>query len=63
MKVCVNRDSCIGCGACQSIEPSVFELDDEGISTVICKDLSKVNMDNVNDAVEGCPTGAITKED
>ena len=35
MKVVVNRDNCIGCGACESIEPNVFQLDDEGISAVI----------------------------
>lgn len=63
MKVCVNRDNCIGCGSCQNIEPSVFEMDQEGISTVICKDFSKVNVESINEAVECCPTGAITKED
>ena len=29
MKVVVNRDNCIGCGACEAICPKVFQLDDE----------------------------------
>ena len=28
MKVKVNRDSCIGCGACAAICDDVFEIDD-----------------------------------
>ena len=34
MKVKVNRDSCIGCGACAAICDEVFEIDDEGLSTL-----------------------------
>ena len=30
MKVKVNKEVCIGCGACQAIAPSVFEFNDEG---------------------------------
>ena len=30
MEVKVNRDACIGCGACAAICPDVFEIDDEG---------------------------------
>ena len=52
MKVVVNRDNCIGCGACESIEPNVFQLDDEGISTVVTEDFSNVDEDTLNDAVE-----------
>ena len=37
MKVVVNRDNCIGCGACEAICPEVFQLDDEGLSTVVCE--------------------------
>lgn len=63
MKVVVNRDNCIGCGACESIYPEVFQIDDEGISTVICEDFSNVDKEKVMDAVESCPTSAIEKED
>ena len=63
MKVVVNRDNCIGCGACESIEPSVFQLDDEGISTVIEGSLENADPENLEEAVNSCPTSAIEKED
>ena len=60
MKVVVNRDNCIGCGACEALCPEVFQIDDEGLSTVI----SNENIDEakVTEAIEGCPTSAISKE-
>ena len=62
MKVIVNRDNCIGCGACAGICPKVFQIDDEdGLSTVICDDFSNVDEASLNDAIEGCPTLAIEK--
>ena len=61
MKVVVNRDNCIGCGACESICPEAFQIDDEGISTVVCKNFNEIDQDALNDAVEGCPTQAIEK--
>lgn len=63
MRVVVNRDNCIGCGACESLCPEVFQIDDEGISTVICEDFTKVEEASLNDAIEGCPTSAIVKEE
>ena len=63
MKVVVNRDNCIGCGACESIEPNVFQLDDEGISVVIEENVANANEENINDAVESCPTSAIEKSE
>ena len=44
MKVKVNKDTCIGCGACQAICPLVFEYDDEG--------LMDVKTSNLNDEVK-----------
>jgi len=63
MKVVVNRDNCIGCGACESIEPSVFQLDDEGISTVVEENVAAASEESINDAVESCPTSAIEKSE
>lgn len=63
MKVVVNRDNCIGCGACESIEPSVFQLDDEGISVVNEDNLANAEEDNILEAVESCPTSAIEKSE
>ena len=63
MKVVVNRDNCIGCGACEALYPEVFQIDDEGLSKVICDDFSNIDKDKVTEAVESCPTSAIEKKD
>lgn len=65
MKAKVNRDACIGCGACASIAPEVFELDDEGISKVIeeDKEIKEENKESVKDAADSCPTSAIEVEE
>ena len=59
MKVKVNKDACISCGACIAICEDVFEMNDEGISTVKKEEVPKDLEDQVKDAVESCPTGAI----
>ncbi len=61
MKVVVNRDNCIGCGACEALCPEVFQIDDEGLSTVINNE--NLDVDKVTEAIEGCPTSAISKEE
>ena len=63
MKANVNKDACIGCGACQMIAPEVFEINDDGISEVIMKEIDEDQKDEVASAVESCPTGAISTEE
>lgn len=69
MKVRVNSDSCIGCGACCAICEEVFEINDEGLSQVkVIKDengnekeveiTEEITQDCI-EAIESCPTGAI----
>lgn len=56
----VNKDACIGCGACQALVSDVFDIDDEGLAYVVENaDVEKYN-DDINDAIDGCPTGAIS---
>lgn len=63
MKVVVNRDNCIGCGGCEFTCPEVFQLDDEGLSKVICEDFSNIEEEKLTEAIETCPTSAISKEE
>ena len=58
MTVKVN-DSCIGCGACESICDAVFSVD--GVAKV---DEAAVadNMDCVKEAADACPVSAIEVE-
>lgn len=59
MKVKVDKDTCIGCGACQAICDKVFEINDDGISEVKVKEVSEDLEQDVKDAIESCPVSAI----
>jgi ferredoxin len=59
MKVVVNRDNCIGCGACEALYPELFQIDDEGLSTVL--ENENIEEEKLTEVVEGCPTSAINK--
>lgn len=59
MKVKVNPDVCVGCGACQGIAPDVFEINDDGIAQAISEDVKEEFVEDARDAKEGCPVNAI----
>ncbi len=59
MKVEVDKDKCIGCGACTTIVPEVFELNDEGFSYVKTDEYNETKKEDILDAAESCPTDAI----
>ena len=63
MKVKVNKDACIGCGACAAICDEVFELNDEGLSIAKVEEVKEELQDEVRDAADSCPTGAIEVEE
>ncbi len=63
MKVKVNQDACIGCGACASIAEDVFELNDEGLSQAKEENVSEKNKESVKEAADSCPTSAIEVEE
>lgn len=60
-KLEVNKDACIGCGACVAIDPDHFDFGDDQLSEVINND----NLDSelVNNAISSCPTNAISIKD
>lgn len=60
MKVELNKDACIGCGACAAICEAYFKIDDTGISELIKDKVESEEIELVNDAVESCPTSAIS---
>ena len=63
MKVKVNKDACIGCGACAAICDKVFEINDEGLSEAKVEEVKEEFQDEVRDAADSCPTGAIEIEE
>lgn len=60
MRAFVDRDTCIGCGACEEICSEVFKIDDEGISTPVEGELAADMLELAEEAMDGCPVGAIT---
>lgn len=54
----VDREKCQGHAVCVGIAPEVFELDDEGISTV--KDPEGADESTIQQAIDGCPVNAIS---
>lgn len=62
MKVIVDQDVCIGCGACQDICPAVFHLNDIiGKSEVIDEEACEY-AGCCEAAEENCPVEAISLE-
>ena len=62
LNVSIDRDACIGCGACEEDCPDVFKLDDDDISTVIVTDTAG-HEDCIIAAAEGCPAEAIVVDE
>ena len=63
MKTNVNKDLCIGCGACAAIVPEVFDIGEDGLAEAIVDSVKEELQDDVRDAAEGCPTSAIEVEE
>jgi ferredoxin len=54
----VDKETCIGCGACASICEEVFEMKDGKSHVKAGQESSKAGC--VKEAVEACPVNAIT---
>ena len=63
MKIKVNSDACIGCGACEQIAEELFEIGEEGVSKVKVSEVPEDKKAKAQDAIDGCPTGAIQGEE
>ena len=67
MKTRVNKDICIGCGACTAIASNVFQIGDDGFAEAINPndekektiEINDSEKENVLDAADSCPVGAI----
>ena len=62
MKINIDQDKCLRCGMCTGIAMDIFEFDDEGNIKVNDENINDENKDSIEDAVNSCPVGAISKE-
>jgi ferredoxin len=60
MKIVVDYDECASNAVCMGIAPEVFEVRDDGFLYVLNENPGEELRDNVRQAANGCPTGAIT---
>lgn len=61
VKITIDRDKCVGAAACVATAPEVFQLDDE--DKAIVADANGAPMEDVREAADRCPMGAITVEE
>ena len=59
MAIKIDQETCIGCGACVSLCPGTFKLNEEGKSEVI----SEEDTACAKNAAQSCPVQAITVEE
>jgi len=59
MRLTVDQDLCIACGACIDVCPEVFDWNDEGLSHVIVDEVPEDKEDCAREGLESCPTEAI----
>ena len=57
----VDKNTCIGCGACASTCPGVFEMGGDGKSQVKAKFDAKKNEKCIKEAINNCPVEAISE--
>lgn len=60
MKIGADRDRCIGAGMCVMTDEVVFDQDDDGVVVVLAEDVPDGEQKKVRDAVDLCPSGALS---
>jgi ferredoxin len=64
---CVDKETCIACGACGASAPDIFDYDEDGLAENILEGdenrgvvpVPEDLLDDLQDAFDGCPTGSI----
>ena len=55
----VDESTCIGCGACPSICPEIFQMNDEGLAEAYVNPVPSSLEASAKEAADGCPVEAI----
>lgn len=63
MKAKVDQNKCIGCGNCVALtESQVFDFNDDGLAHCILEEIPSELEETTKEAIEQCPTEAISEE-
>ena len=57
-KIFLDKEKCIGCGACQAVCPKYFELNNDK-SSLKKEEIEEKDINCVKEAINGCPVQAI----
>lgn len=57
--VAIDLDRCTGLGICESLAPDFFEVNDDGELVLLKKEIAADELQEVEEAVAGCPTEAL----
>ncbi len=59
----VDRERCVGSGTCEMLAPDLFEVGDDGMVAVLRPEPGGADVDAAEDAVQACPTQALSLVD
>ena len=62
-RIDVDRERCVGSGTCEMLAPDLFEVGDDGIVAVLRPEPDGADVDAAEDAVQACPTQALSLVD
>lgn len=62
MKLVLDENKCSSLGMCESVAPDVFEVGEEGGLTILDPNPPDDQRELMEEAVEACPTGALSIE-
>ncbi len=62
VRITIDKENCIGCGACVATAPEVFEMNDEGKAEVLKIELTDEEIEKTKEAVSVCPVNVIDVE-
>ena len=60
MRVTIDASMCLGNARCMAAAPEVFDVDDDGVASVLDAHPGAALADHVRLAMRSCPTGAIS---
>jgi ferredoxin len=63
MKICIDYEKCTGMGMCESIADDVFEVGEDASVNLLEEEVDEDRRDEMDEAVDSCPTGAISIQD
>ena len=66
VKITIDKNKCLKCGLCTSIQPDVFKFNENGTEIVYKEEIDNLDdkmLDDLKMAEKNCPNGAIKIEE